>query len=173
MKKLLLGVDRKISIPVFFNRLYWSSYFFCRRNRSRAAGIGVSIGEKLAVSYDAKSADLGYRILQDMDAKPELEAASAGTRLRPLSIASSFLPINQQDAEKMYFFVAGRAHKEADQTIDNSQNVKQADPNAKVVGLTLAESKISGHVDANALTAVTYWTMVFGKQLWCATRGTS
>lgn len=163
MKKLLLGVDRKISIPVFFTACVGAITSFVVGIAPELRGLAVSLGEKLAVSYDAKSADLGYRILQDLDATPELEIASDGTQFRrPLSLAASFLPVAHNDAEKMYFFLSGKAHKEADRTIDNFQNVKKANPNEKVVGLTLADSKISGHVDANALTSVTYWTMVFG-----------
>ncbi|MBI2809281.1 MAG: hypothetical protein HYX67_00405 [Candidatus Melainabacteria bacterium] len=163
MKKLLLRVDRKVSIPVFFTACLGALISFIVGIAPELRGLAVSIGEKLAVASDAKSADVGYKILQELDATPELELASDGSQFRrPLSLAASFLPISHIDAEKMYFFVAGKAHKEAGQIIENFQNVKQSNPNAKVVGLTLAESKISGHVDANALTAVTYWTMIFG-----------
>lgn len=163
MKKLLLGVDRNISIPVFFTACVGALTSFVFGIAPELRGLAVSLGEKLAVSADVKSADLGYRILQDLDATPELEAASDGTQFRqPLSLAASFLPIGRDDAEKMYFFISGKSHKDAERTIENFQNVKVANPNMKVAGLTLADSKISGHVDANALTSVTYWTMVFG-----------
>ncbi|CAN5198767.1 hypothetical protein BH10CYA1_BH10CYA1_48910 [soil metagenome] len=163
MKKLLLGVDRKVAIPVFFTACAGALISFVVGIAPELRGLAVSIGEKLAIASDVKSADLGYKILQDLDATAELELASDGSQLRrPLSLSASFLPISHLDAEKMYFFVAGKAHSAADRRIDNSQNVKLADPNLKVDGLTLAESKISGHVDANALTSVTYWTMVFG-----------
>ncbi|MBS1953249.1 MAG: hypothetical protein JST89_03630 [Cyanobacteria bacterium SZAS-4] len=163
LKKLLLSVDRKVSMPVFFTACIGALASFAFGIAPELRGLAVSLGEKLAVSADATSADFGYRILQDLDATPELEIASdANQGRRPLSVAASFLPIGYADAEKMYFFVSGKAHSVADKTIDNFQNVKKANPDEKVVGLTLADSKISGHVDANALTSVTYWTMVFG-----------
>ncbi|RTL44566.1 MAG: hypothetical protein EKK48_04770 [Candidatus Melainabacteria bacterium] len=162
-RKLLLKVDAGISLSVFCAAMLGAFVSAAVTLTPELRGLAIALGEKLAVSADSRSVDFGYEILNNLHAAPELEILARNNNdQRPRSLAESFIPIDSAQARKLYFFVSGKTYKESAAPIDTYQNVAVADPNAKVSGLSMVESSITGHVDANSLTSVTYWTMVFG-----------
>jgi Vault protein inter-alpha-trypsin domain len=164
-KTLLLKVDRTLSLSVFswtcVTAVIASAFAIGPELRSFA----IAIGEKLAVSQERSQVDMGYQILRQVKAGPELDVAANryanGHANR--SLTASLLPVDSADAEKMYFVVTGKAHTQPESVVGRYLDVKDPTP-SKVDGLTLAESKVSGVIDANSLTSVMYWTMVFGNQ---------
>jgi hypothetical protein len=163
-KNLLLRVDRKKALSVFSWACAGSLIAYALAIGPELRGFAVSLGEKFAVSQDQRQVDLGYQILKNINAAPELEISSnINSYYPPLSVAESFKRVDALDAQKMLFFLTGKSHEPQDALYQSYQDVNQTTPH-KVTGLSLAESKMSGHVDANSLTAVMYWTMVFGNQ---------
>ncbi len=162
-KQLLLKVERNVSLSVFCTACLGALTSFAVCMAPELRGLAIDLGEKLAISSDTKTVDLGYKILGALNAAPELAAfVQTESRQLPATFAAAFTPIDRGQAAKMLFFLSGKTRKQKETTISNFQNVRVADPNTKVAGLSLVESTITGHVDANSLTSVTYWTMVFG-----------
>lgn len=163
IRKLLLKVDGNVSLSVFCAALLGTIISAAVMLTPELRGLAIALGEKLAVSADSRGVDFGYEILKNLNAVPELEMLARNENDRKAkSLADSFVPIDNIQASKLYFFVSGKTYKQATSPISTYENVAIADPNAKVAGLSLVESSITGHVDANSLTSVTYWTMVFG-----------
>ncbi len=162
-KALLLKVDRKKALSVFSWACVGSLIACALGIGPELRGFAVSLGEKLAVSKDQQQVDFGYQILKNINAAPELEIAGDVYNYHPLSVAEAFKHVDAADAQKMLFFITGKSHINPESTYKAYQDVSDTTPH-KVIGLSLAESKMSGHVDANSLTSVMYWTMVFGNQ---------
>jgi hypothetical protein len=164
-KTLLLKVDRTLSLSIFswtcVTAVVASAFAIGPELRSFA----IAIGEKLAMSQERSQVDMGYQILRQVKAGPELAIAASRytSDLANRSLTASLLPVDPPEAEKMYFFVTGKAHTQPTTVVGTYLDVKDPTP-SKVEGLSLAESKVSGVVDANSLTSVMYWTMIFGNQ---------
>ena len=161
-KKLLLKAERTSSFSMFGCACLGSLLTFAVALGPELRGFAIAIGEKLALSKETSQADLGYRLLRDTNAEPDI-LRLVESQISAHSIAEAILPVRIPDAERIYFFLSGKAVPQPQ--LPNSYRYDTMNQSLNMVpGLSLVESKLTGHVDTNSLTSVAYWTMIFGNQ---------
>ncbi|HEY9677745.1 MAG TPA: VIT domain-containing protein [Drouetiella sp.] len=166
IKKSLLKVERARSFAVFCSACVGALIAFAVGIAPELRGFAIVVGEKLASSSDRAQQDAGYKILDSAGAAEELKDAKLnGARLGSIaSFPTAFFSLPINDIERIYYFLTGKSMNGTstqDATNSTTQHSHGVNTTLTPIDASLVESKLTGHVDADALTSVTYWSMTF------------
>ncbi len=165
LKTLLLRIDRTKSLGAFLTTMLASAALCAAAIFPEARLATIAVGETMASSEDQQTSDLGFEIMKNQAAAPDLLKQINGDQVQS-SMVLAMVPKNTELFSKFYFELTGKAVPTGKQIDTNSTDVNLGNTEVGNLrpGLSLQESQLTGHVDAKTLTSALYWTLVFNNQ---------